>query len=58
MSYYAHILVDNEDGVAVITLDRPDVLNAMNTKLSAELHDAVLQANADDEIGCIVIDQN
>jgi enoyl-CoA hydratase/carnithine racemase len=55
MSYYAHILVDNEDGVAVITLDRPDVLNAMNTKLSAELHDAVLQANADDEIGCIVI---
>jgi enoyl-CoA hydratase len=55
MSNYAHILADNEDGVAVITLDRPDVLNAMNNKLNAELHHAVMQANANDDIGCIVI---
>ena len=52
---YEHILVDNEDGVATITLNRPEVLNAMNFRLSYELHEAMLAANADDQIGCIVL---
>ena len=52
---YEHILVDNEDGVAVITLNRPEKMNAMNRKLGQELHHAVKQAEADDAIGCIVI---
>jgi enoyl-CoA hydratase/carnithine racemase len=52
---YEHILVDVEDGVAVITLNRPKQLNAMNRKLSQELHSAVKAAEADDSVGCIVI---
>lgn len=52
---YEHILVDIEDGVAVITLNRPKQLNAMNRKLSQELHAAVKEAEADERIGCIVI---
>ena len=52
---YEHILVDVEDGVAILTLNRPDNLNAMNRKLNEELHHAVKQAEADDGIGCIVI---
>ena len=52
---YEHILVEHEDGVAVITMNRPEVLNAMNHRLDQELHDAVMAANADDDIGCIVI---
>ena len=52
---YEHILVDVEDGVSIITLNRPDNLNAMNRKLNEELHHAVKQADADDAIGCIVI---
>ena len=55
MSDYEHILVEKEDGVGVITLNRPEVLNAMNRKLSAELRDAVKAMDADDEVGCIVI---
>ncbi len=55
MSDYEHILVDKEDGVAVVTLNRPEVLNAMNNKLTAELQKAVLRAEEDDEVGCIVI---
>lgn len=55
MSGYEHILVDQEDGVAVLTLNRPEVLNAMNGQLSSELHDAVLKADADEAVGCIVI---
>src|SRR4051812_44204297 len=52
---YEHILVDVEDGVAILTLNRPAQLNAMNRKLQRELHDAVKQAEADDAVGCIVI---
>jgi enoyl-CoA hydratase len=52
---YEHILVDVEDGVAVLTLNRPEKLNAMNRKLGQELHHAVKQMDADDAIGCIVI---
>ena len=52
---YEHILLEKEDGVAIITLNRPEVLNAMNRKLNTELHDAVMTMNADDEIGCLVI---
>ena len=52
---YEHILVEQEDGVAILTLNRPDKLNAMNRVLSQELRDAVKQADADDAIGCIVV---
>ena len=52
---YEHILLDREDGVGIITLNRPDVLNAMNRKLMQELADAVKVLNADDSIGCLVI---
>jgi len=52
---YEHILVDREDGVGLITLNRPEKLNAMNRQLSGELRDAVNELDADDGIGCIVI---
>src|SRR6516225_4157137 len=52
---YEHILVDKEDGVGILTLNRPDKLNAMNRKLAGELHDAVKRMDADETIGCIVI---
>jgi enoyl-CoA hydratase/carnithine racemase len=52
---YEHILTNVEHGVGTITLNRPDKLNAMNRKLSAELHAAVKAMDSDDEVGCIVI---
>src|SRR5271169_2663034 len=52
---YEHILVDTEDGVGIVTLNRPDKLNAMNRQLSSEMREAVKQLDADDSIGCIVI---
>ena len=52
---YEHILTRIESGVGIITLDRPEVLNAMNRKLSSELHDAVSTLNQDDDVGCLVV---
>jgi enoyl-CoA hydratase/carnithine racemase len=49
------VLVEKSEGVAIITLNRPQQLNAMNQQLSAELHDAVIGLGADDEVGCIVV---
>ena len=52
---YEHILVDQEAGVGILTLNRPEKLNAMNRKLGSELHDALKRLEADDSIGCIVL---
>ncbi|HEX3882695.1 MAG TPA: enoyl-CoA hydratase/isomerase family protein [Stellaceae bacterium] len=52
---YETILVEHEDGVGVITLNRPDKLNAMNRQLNGELRDAIKAMDGDDGIGCIVI---
>ena len=50
-----YLLTETIDGVALLTLNRPDQLNALNRQLSAELHAAVTAAVADPAIGCIVI---
>jgi enoyl-CoA hydratase/carnithine racemase len=50
-----YVLVEKSHGVAILTMNRPDQLNAMSAQLSAELHDAVTRMADDDEIGCIVI---
>ena len=52
---YEHILVDIEDGVGIITLNRPEKLNAMNRRLVSEMHEAVGLLDADDAVGCIVL---
>ncbi len=55
MSDYEFILVEKEEGVAILTMNRPEVLNAMSRELTGELQDAVQRMCADDEIGCIVM---
>src|SRR5205823_5793293 len=49
------VLVEKTEGVAILTLNRPEQLNAMNAQLNAELREAVARMSADDEVGCIVI---
>jgi enoyl-CoA hydratase len=52
---YNTILVDIEGAVGVITLNRPDAMNALNNELMAELTAAVDEFEADANIGCIVV---
>jgi enoyl-CoA hydratase/carnithine racemase len=49
------VLVEKTEGVAIVTLNRPEQLNAMNAELSGELREAVARMSADDDVGCIVI---
>lgn len=52
---YENILVDRQGKVGVITLNRPDAMNALNNALMDELTLAVKEYDASPEIGCIVL---
>ena len=52
---YEAILVDVEDGVGTITLNRPDKLNAMNRQMMSEVKDVLQKFETDDNVGCVVI---
>lgn len=52
---YETILVDVADGVAVITLNRPKVLNALNAALLAELDAALDSLGADDAVRAVIV---
>ena len=41
---YETISVSNSDGVAIVTLDRPDTMNALTQQMRAEITDAVIDA--------------
>lgn len=55
MSDYEHILYEPRGGVVLITLNRPEKLNAWTQTMENELIDAVGKAAADRAIGCLVI---
>ncbi len=52
---YETLIVEIEDYTCVIRLNRPDALNALNTKLMQELADALTVADRNEKIRCIVL---
>ena len=55
---YQTIEYEKSDGIATLTLNRPDVLNAFNEKMGQELHDALRNAERDEEVHCVIITGN
>jgi enoyl-CoA hydratase len=49
------IIVEVEDHVAVIKLNRPDALNALNSQLLGELAEALADADKNEKVRCIVL---
>ena len=52
---YEQILFEAKDGVATITLNRPDKLNAFTGRMGAEWSDALARCDADDDVRAVVI---
>jgi enoyl-CoA hydratase len=52
---YADLLIETHGKVAVIRLNRPKALNALNDNMMDELGDALYQFDADSNIGCIIL---
>jgi len=52
---YETILVDIEEGIATLTLNRPEVLNALNDQVFNELAQAALTLAADPSVRVVII---
>ncbi|KEO54246.1 MAG: enoyl-CoA hydratase [Thioclava marina] len=52
---YQTLIVEIEDYVALIRLNRPEALNALNSQLLGELAEALKSAEENDKVRCIVI---
>ena len=52
---YEFIKTDQVDRVAIITLNRPEVLNALNLGLTKELDQAITSMEDDEGVGAIII---
>lgn len=55
MSDYEHITYEPRGGVALITLNRPERLNAWTQRMEDEFIDAINASAADSSVGCVVV---
>ncbi|KAL2916836.1 Fatty acid oxidation complex subunit alpha [Polyrhizophydium stewartii] len=52
---YENIKTERDGRVAIVTLNRPKALNALNAALMKELNEALREFDADNEVGAIVL---
>jgi len=52
---YEHLILERVDGVAIVTLNRPAVLNALNLALLRDLDHAVAELRSDDRIRAVIL---
>jgi enoyl-CoA hydratase len=52
---YKTLIIDIEDSVQLIRLNRPEAMNAINSAMMVELADALRAADRDDRVRCIVL---
>jgi len=52
---YRTLALERRDGVATLTLNRPDAYNALNLELGRELFHAVLELDEDPAVRCVVV---
>src|ERR1700712_3259386 len=55
MTDFETILLERRGRVALVTLNRPKALNALNTQLMRELTGALAELDRDPDVGAIVI---
>jgi enoyl-CoA hydratase/carnithine racemase len=55
MTEYQNILYEVEEGIATITLNRPEALNAISPALERELHQALDAADADKQVRVVIL---
>jgi enoyl-CoA hydratase len=49
------LLVEKSDGIAVVTLNRPEAMNALSKALRSELYKAMVALDADDEVSVVIL---
>lgn len=51
----SELLSEDRGAVRILTMNRPDKRNALNNALTAALLNALQQADADDDVGCVLL---
>lgn len=49
------VLVEKDEGVAIVTLNRPDRLNALTSSIMEQLRSAIISVAEDDGVGCVIL---
>lgn len=52
---FQNLLLEKADGVAVVTLNRPDAMNALSKALRSELHKVMVALDKDDEVSVVIL---
>ncbi|HIA48707.1 MAG TPA: enoyl-CoA hydratase/isomerase family protein [Candidatus Hydrogenedentes bacterium] len=52
---YEHIIYEKEDGIATLTFNRPEILNAANMQMHGEIRSAMEDYNADDTLRVLIL---
>ena len=52
---YENVLIKTENGIRIITINRPAQLNALNKNTISELSQALLEADKEESVGLIII---
>lgn len=52
---FDNLLLERDDAVAIVTINRPKVLNALNRQTLAELRQALLELQADQSVRAVII---
>ncbi|HSR67978.1 MAG TPA: enoyl-CoA hydratase-related protein [Acidobacteriota bacterium] len=55
MGQYDNLLIEIEDAIAQVTINRPQALNALNGATLDELEEAFTRLEADGEVACIIL---
>ncbi|MEM7695720.1 MAG: enoyl-CoA hydratase [Pseudomonadota bacterium] len=55
MATYETVLTETDGAVGIVTLNRPDALNALNRQLIEDIADALKAFDADPAIGCMIL---
>lgn len=55
---YENIIFEKEEGIAIITFNRPEAMNALNNQTRAEFGSAIADIAADDEIKVLILTGN
>lgn len=52
---YVTLLIEKREGVALVTLNRPERLNAINTRMKAEMRGLLDTIESDESVGAVVL---
>jgi enoyl-CoA hydratase len=55
MAGHPNLLVDDDDGIRIVTIDRPEAKNALDSAMRATMMDLVADADIDDKVHALVI---